>query len=655
MKQPGASGSFSYTITSGSGTYSIGLVAEDNAGNTSAVPTGWGLTNVIYDVTVPVAGTLTAPATTGTTPIAISYSGSSDAHSGLKQVHLWSKKGAAGTWTSTGLTATGASGSFDFSGVSGSDTYYFALQAEDKAGNFSATPSGSGGGSTVYSSELSAGVASAPAFAKTSPITVAYSGATDPAAGLKTVHLWVKKGAAGAWTESGLTSAAASGSFSFATSGDDTYYFATQAENVSGVRSAAPGADGQCRTVLDSTLPAQGTLAAPATTKASPIVVTYTGASDGGSGLKSVVLWAKKDAGAWAATGLTSASGSGSFAYGPSSGSGTYRFEAVALDNAGNASPAPVGDGQVAVTYDVDAPTTGTLTAPATADKGPLTIAYAGVEDSVSGLKSVTLWAKKGATGTWAATSLSAAAASGTFAYDDMSGNDTYYFAVRTEDNAGNLSAAPTGAGAAATAYTRSLAGGTATAPASAKAAPIRVTYTGAADSGGTLKNVHLWVRKGATGAWSDTGLTSTGADGGFDFTAVSGDDTYYFATQAENDQGEKSAAPSGTGAAQTVYDTTRPAVGTVSAPRAANKVPLTVSYSGVTDDGSGVKQVILWIKESRTGAWADTGLRGTSAPNGIFEVSGLSRDAKYYFFTQIEDKAGNLTASPTDAGVFAP
>jgi hypothetical protein len=652
LKQTGGSGSFSFGPTSGSGTYCIALVSQDNAGLTSAAPTGWGLYNTIYDVTVPIAGTVTAPASASTAPIAVSYSGASDAHSGLKAVHLWSKKGSTGAWADTGLSATTASGTFQFSGVTGSATYYFAVQAEDKVGNFSAVPSGSGGANTVYQSDASAGLAVSPAHATSSPITVTYSGASDVASGLKAVYLWYKKGAAGTWTDSGLSSTGGSGSFAFAASGDDTYYFATQAENNAGTRSAAPSADGQTRTVLDSTAPVCGTPAAPATSKSSPVTVTYSGASDAGSGLKSVTLWASKDAGAWAATSLSATAASGSFSYAPAQ-SGTYRFALVALDNAGNASATPTGEGQATTTYDVDAPKLGTLTAPATSDRSPITVTYAGIEDTVSGLKTVTLWVKKGATGTWAPTTLTSAAASGSFDYSDMSGNDTYCFALQAQDNAGNASAAPTGDGAASTQFARTMTAGTATAPQYAKTKPIRVTYSGATDSGGALKGVHLWYRKGAAGTWTDSGLFSAGASGGFDFTAVTGDDTYYFDLQAENNSGGKSSTPSGDGLARTVYDTTAPVAGTVQAPRSVNKIPFSVYYSGVTDAGSGVKQVILWVKESRSGVWTDTGLRSTTAPNGEFVIGNLSRDAKYYFFTQVEDNAGNISAAPTDAGVF--
>jgi hypothetical protein len=89
---------------------------------------------------------------------------------------------------------------------------------------------------------------------------------------------------------------------------------------------------------------------------------------------------------------------------------------------------------------------------------------------------------------------------------------------------------------------------GTAAAPAYAKSSPVRVTYSGAGDTGGGLRQVELWSQSGA-GAWQDSGLRSAGASGGFDFVPA-GDAAYPFALLAEDLAGNRSAAPSGAGAA---------------------------------------------------------------------------------------------------------
>ena len=103
----------------------------------------------------PVPGTATSASSTNVSPIVVTYTGASDTGgSGLKTVELWFKKGAAGTWTNSGLTQTGASGQFSFTGMTGFDTYYFGLVAVDWAGNRSAPVTGNGSCSTVYGHNL---------------------------------------------------------------------------------------------------------------------------------------------------------------------------------------------------------------------------------------------------------------------------------------------------------------------------------------------------------------------------------------------------------------------------------------------------------------------------------------------------------------------
>lgn len=107
--------------------------------------------NIYLDKTAPAPGIASSPATADSSPIAVSYSGASDVNSGLKAVHLWSKKGSAGVWADTGLSSTGGSDSFAF--IPDSDeTYYFDLVSEDNVGNMSATPTGDGDTNTVFTS-----------------------------------------------------------------------------------------------------------------------------------------------------------------------------------------------------------------------------------------------------------------------------------------------------------------------------------------------------------------------------------------------------------------------------------------------------------------------------------------------------------------------
>lgn len=97
-----------------------------------------------------------------------------------------------------------------------------------------------------------AGTASSPARAN-APFRVSYSGASDDYA-LARVELWYRRGTGGSWTDSGLISTGASGSFTFTPDGDDIYYFDLVAVDSVGNRSAPASGDGDCHTSYDSTL-----------------------------------------------------------------------------------------------------------------------------------------------------------------------------------------------------------------------------------------------------------------------------------------------------------------------------------------------------------------------------------------------------------------
>ncbi len=601
------------------------------------------------DTSILSAGTLTIPAFASGTSITLSYAGASGGSNGLKRVRLYVRKDS-GSWVDTGQTQIASSGTFSYAPTGGDGRYYFAAVSEDHAGNASLSPSGNGSANTAYdASAPTVGGATSPDYARTSPITVSYTGASDAGgSGLKQVRLWVRKDA-GSWLDTGQTNGASSGSFSYAaSSGKGTYYFGVQAEDQAGNVSAAPSGSGSDATVYDDVLPVMGKTTPPAYANATPLVVSYSGSGDADSGLAEVRLWAKKGSGAWTDTGLTLGSGSGSFSY-AASGAGAYAFALQATDKAGNKTAVPTGVGDGSTVLDTTAPSAGALTVPATASSVPITVSYSGVSDAGgSGLKQVTLWVLKAGATVWQDTGLSGTAASGTFSFSGFSGSGSYYFALQSEDKAGNLSASPSGQGQASTQYSATFVPGTATAPAYTKTSPITVSYAGAS---ATATSVTLWVKKGTSGAWTSTGLTATGVSGTFSFSGFAGDDSYSFATQAQTAAGGKTATPAGSGDTTTVFDTTAPTGGKLTSPTFTRTVPFTVTYSGATDAGSGLKAVRLWVKVGFNGAWTDTGLSST-AETGSFSFTSTQTDI-FFFYLQAEDNAGNKSSTPTDAIVF--
>ena len=97
----------------------------------------------IFDETPPIMGTAESPDYVQASSIPVSYSGMTDAASGLKRVTLWVRYGQGG-WASTGQSLDTESGTFTFNpnGVEG--TYHFHFLLEDRAGNRTPEPSGDG-------------------------------------------------------------------------------------------------------------------------------------------------------------------------------------------------------------------------------------------------------------------------------------------------------------------------------------------------------------------------------------------------------------------------------------------------------------------------------------------------------------------------------
>jgi hypothetical protein len=890
----GSSGSFDYVGMTASDTYYFATRAEDYSGNFSATPTGSGDDSTAYtmpipDTTPPVAGTASSPASDDSSPITVSYTGASDADSGLKAVKLWVKKGSS-AWQETSLSETGASGNFAYTGMTETATYHFATRAEDNAGNFSATPSGSGDSSTAYtytapavprpdallldmrldddpadgvvddssphnndgsvagsttpsrttdgrvddayefefdnnthvdlnnldvtggdgltlsawclaygfpaggqdnriiskttdtsaqshlwllsstengdgvklrfrlktegngtttlkgtsgnlvpnewfhacatwdgstmrlykdgveigsvaktgtlatdntvpawvganpgsstrgwdglidevkiyntaltaqevaqlaaatggggSTDTTAPVAgsvSAPAAHNGTQIPLDFSGASDSGSGLASVELWARKDS-GSWAATGLSVAASAGTFNYQPAGDGTYYFATRAVDADGNQSALPTGSGGASTEYDTTAPTAATVSTPQAATSAPIAVNYSGASDSGSGVASVELWMRKGSGNWAATGATQSAASGSFDFAGVTGDDTYYFAARTTDVAGNRSAIPTGAGDAELLYDSTPPVRGALSAPTTSNSLSLNITASGASDPGSGVKSLTLWVKKG-DGLWGATGHAVQGATGTFTFTDMTHDDTYYFDVVAEDNLGNTSATPTGNGLAATEYSSQFSAGEVSGPDYVTSGPIVLTFEGSRDLlDGGIHTIYLWVKKGEDGTWTDTGMNSPEGVGTFAYNDMSGDDTYYFGLRARNHEGTFTPIPIGSGDTWTVYDTTAPESGTLTGQEFTNATPLTLNYTGASDDGSGLKEVRLWVKRGFDGEWTNTGETATETEGSIDYPEATEEDV-YHFFLQAVDNAGNESPAPTDEAVFA-
>ncbi|MFP4192036.1 MAG: hypothetical protein ACLFU6_08200, partial [Candidatus Hydrogenedentota bacterium] len=656
VQSSGGSGTLVYEGELSEGTYEWYLVAEDNAGNRSRVPgsSDDGMASTTVDLTAPVVNSIDAPDVTNESPIAVSYSASDDG-SGVAEARLWVKVGADGDWIQTS-SADEASGEFAYDSVGGDGTYAFALQAVDGVGNASSDSFDEIAMEVVYDATApEAAIVTAPEYASESSFTVTYDGASDGYSGVDVVELWAQREATGEWGLVDESSAAPDGGFTYSPGSDaDIHHFATRVRDEAGNASPAPSGDGSAATIYDPVEPNPGAVTdAPDYTNEDAVTVAYGGAGGGLSGLKEVTLYQQVDGGSWTATDHVSAESSGSFTV-DLLADGTYRFATRAESGAGVQSSEPVGEEGVRTVRDTQTPTASTVSAPERVDSPPIEVEYSGVSDAgPSGIEAVHLWVLyDGDDAGWRQTELSAEGESGSFLYDGMSGDGQYYFDIQADDHAGNKSAEPSGTGAASTVYDTSFTAGTASSPEYATETPITVDYEGAASADDEL-TVHLWVKRGGEGEWAETGLSSEGEAGSFDFTGVTGDDAaYYFAVQAEAGDGTRTTEPSGNGATNTIFDTTPPEPGELTATKEyANETPLVLEYEGAHDEGSGLNEVRLWAKKVNGGDWEDTGLAETGE-SGVFEYE-PEEEGRFTFFLQAEDNAGHVSPEPTDERVF--
>ena len=627
---------------------------------------GWNA--ALNDHEAPTEGMAAAPESSESIPIALTYGDVADTGgSGLKEVALWFKKDADGTWTDSGLRETSGSGSFQFSGMTGDGTYYFDLQSEDNVGNFSPAPSGSGDCSTAYTTPLDPINVLLPVNGGVLESYTSQYAAQWGAANLTDGET----GAGGFWVSSAYPANPQEFVWSFAggqlatftevvihnygqgvynrysrgyrleVSNDGVNFSTVETGELPASEDAQVIDPGDaCGRYLKLALtsgynagywelgeveayarlsqpemvpPVAGTAQTQATATNDPIIVTYSGAADdqGGSGLKDVALWFKKEAGgAWTDSGLRETGGSGSFEFSGMTGDGTYYFDLVASDNAGNLSPEPSGSGDCSTLYD-GPPEPVNVLLPA---NGGVLESYTSQYAAQWGAANLTD-GETGAGGFWISAAYPAnpqefvwSFAGGQLAtftevvihnygqgvYNrysrgyrlEVSNDGVNFSTVETGELPASEDAQVIDPGDACGRYLKLAmtsgynagfwelgeveayarlsqpemvppVAGTAQTQATATNDPIIVTYSGAADDqgGSGLKDVALWFKKEAGGAWTDSGLRETGGSGSFEFSGMTGDGTYYFDLVASDNAGNLSPEPSGSGDCSTLYD----------------------------------------------------------------------------------------------------
>ena len=211
---------------------------DETSGATASAYTGmlssWSDgTGFRVDTIPPTKPTISSVDISGTTAT-VTFGGSTDANNFTYEIKLDNN------------SYISATSPYAFQSLTGSHSVY--VRAVDEAGNVSEEAVEY---FTMDSAPPVINSVTSPAATNTSPITVEYN-VSDDESGIKEVTLWVKEGSGGVWVATGLTSANATGSFNYAVSNEDTYYFAVVAEDNAENKTPNPTGNGSTATLYDT-------------------------------------------------------------------------------------------------------------------------------------------------------------------------------------------------------------------------------------------------------------------------------------------------------------------------------------------------------------------------------------------------------------------
>jgi hypothetical protein len=429
---PGGDGTFGFTPIDGEGTYYFQTVAEDVAGNSDGQGDAEG--NTTYDVTPPLSFITEFPDSSGytsTSQISMTWL-ASDSTSGVKETCLWVKWNDS-DWSETTSCKPGTGGPFTHTFNQGDGTYFFRSQAEDNAGNVQ--PSVGAVWEIIYDTTPPTSTAiDAPTYDVTGTIPVTWT-ASDAASGVAETCLWYKLEDAGTWNPSANCDPGTSGTFDFDPLGvDGVYHFATVSEDELGNTESDPTGDGDVQTVYDTTAPTSTITSVPPYENGD-IPVEWA-AGDATSGLDRTCLWYKVEStGTWTQSTSCDTGTGDTFTFTPPGGvNGTYFFETVAQDNAGNGEDRPAGDSMHQTIYDTEGPTTVTIDAPEQIATTTFDISW-NADDDLLDVVSFTVEYSETHYSDWQPfTTTSSLSDTFTAAYTDT----TYVFRVTAYDQAGN-------------------------------------------------------------------------------------------------------------------------------------------------------------------------------------------------------------------------
>jgi hypothetical protein len=198
-----------------------------------------------------------------------------------------------------------------------------------------------------------ASVAEPPPYNSEDPIPVAWS-SSDTQSGVGRTYLYYRYGEQTWATQNSSTGT--SGTFFFIPPVENvTYTFQTRAVDNVGNPEAYPSGDGDGSTIYDTVAP-DSAADSPPVINLQTIPVSFTVAPDF-SGLDYVRLHYRYQGGDWTDTPYTSTQDSGVLGFPAAHGDGSYDFQTIAVDNAGNVEGGPSAGGDTGTLLDTEPPT----------------------------------------------------------------------------------------------------------------------------------------------------------------------------------------------------------------------------------------------------------------------------------------------------------
>ena len=225
--------------------------------------------------------------------------------------------------------------------------------------------------------------------------------------------------------------------------GSGTYCWHVRVQDNSGASNAWSSYSTDTCFTVDRTAPTSAATS-PDYDNGGSIAVDWTASDNaGGSGVSSVVLWYRLDAGDWTDSGMSQSGSAGTFDFNPPGGTnGTYYFQTIATDVVGNVEADPAGNGHDSTVYDTTPPTSQATPPAGPINAPPIAVPWT-ADGAVSGIATDGILLRYNLNGSAYADGPTASGTSGTFDFTPPSGGGTYCFYTIATDNAGNVEAAP--------------------------------------------------------------------------------------------------------------------------------------------------------------------------------------------------------------------